>query len=410
MDEMRSEIRAAFEKEQMAHAPAASLRRNIVDAVSTRPRQAPNFQWVAVAAAVLLGILVVVGLMSTRFNHRASVPVTNPKASPVADYGPPPAGVPLLYVHDPNHPSWLIGYDWSGIARGTVKLDQAQPGVRMAPDGQTFGVLGAKGGIGQFLDRLGRPITGPNAPLDFSGGMWADDNLHLCSVQLNQQTFEWILDTQLPGEAVKRVAVIARDAGVGQSGVTVIACSFKSNVAIALRTTIAWPAELWVIRLTDGSVLAHRTYPFQELATVVASADGEYLAENSATQNQTQIRRVSDWTLVKTHDTGQAVAFSSDDSLVLLGTTPVHLQLMDWKSGQVTWQYADSEVLFSWVAQPDGRGFALAFGTPTQLVPTGCGSAPQTPCRQIEDPLRDVVILHADGSETDIPGRYQPTW
>ncbi|HEY4888716.1 MAG TPA: hypothetical protein VIJ58_09080, partial [Candidatus Dormibacteraeota bacterium] len=120
MDEMRSEIRAAFEKEQMAHAPDAALRYDIVDAVTAQPRRAPNFQWVAVVAAVLLGLLVVVGLMSTRFNHRASVPVTNPKASPVADYGPPPAGVPLLYVHDPNNPSWLIGYDWSGKARGTV--------------------------------------------------------------------------------------------------------------------------------------------------------------------------------------------------------------------------------------------------------------------------------------------------
>jgi hypothetical protein len=94
MDEMRSEIRAAFEKEQMAHAPVASLRRNIVDAVSTRPRQAPNFQWVAVAAAVLLGLLVVVGLMSTRFNHRASVPApaaTAPAASPSATPSEPAA-------------------------------------------------------------------------------------------------------------------------------------------------------------------------------------------------------------------------------------------------------------------------------------------------------------------------------
>jgi len=87
MEELRSEIRSAFEKEQAAHPPAAALRRNVVDAVSGRPRPAPNFQWVAVAAAVLLGILVVVGLMSTRLAHRPSVPVpgaTAPAASPSA--------------------------------------------------------------------------------------------------------------------------------------------------------------------------------------------------------------------------------------------------------------------------------------------------------------------------------------
>jgi hypothetical protein len=87
MDEMRSEIRAAFEKEQTGHAPAAALRHNIVEAVSAQPRRAPNLQWVAIAAALILGILVVVGLMSTRFAHRASVPVpaaTAPAASPSA--------------------------------------------------------------------------------------------------------------------------------------------------------------------------------------------------------------------------------------------------------------------------------------------------------------------------------------
>jgi hypothetical protein len=87
MDEMRSEIRAAFEKEQAGHAPAAALRNNIVEAVSAQPRRAPNLQWVAIAAALILGILVVVGLMSTRFAHRASVPVpaaTAPAASPSA--------------------------------------------------------------------------------------------------------------------------------------------------------------------------------------------------------------------------------------------------------------------------------------------------------------------------------------
>src|SRR5450756_2887652 len=98
MDELRSEIRAAFEREQVAHPPVASLRRNVVDAVSARQRPASNFQWVAVAAAVILGVLVVIGLMSTRFHPRATVPAATPNASPVADYGPPPAGVPLLYV------------------------------------------------------------------------------------------------------------------------------------------------------------------------------------------------------------------------------------------------------------------------------------------------------------------------
>ena len=128
MDELRPEIRAAFEKEQAGLAPSAALRRNLVEAVAAQPRPGRNFQWVAVAAAVLLAILVVAGLMSTRLLARHAN-VNSPfasgarEATPVAgDYGPPPTGVNLLYVHDPDHASWLIAYDWSGQPRGTVKL------------------------------------------------------------------------------------------------------------------------------------------------------------------------------------------------------------------------------------------------------------------------------------------------
>jgi hypothetical protein len=87
MDDLRSEIRASFEKEQAGLAPGAALRRDIVAAVTTRPRRESNFQWLAVAAAVVLGILVVAGLMSTRLAHRANLPApaaTAPAASPSA--------------------------------------------------------------------------------------------------------------------------------------------------------------------------------------------------------------------------------------------------------------------------------------------------------------------------------------
>jgi len=94
MDDLRSEIRAAFEKEQMAHPPAPSLRRDVVETVSGRRRQAPTHQWVAVAAAVLLGVLVVFGLMSTRLAHQPAVPVSTPPVaspSPIPSFAPSPS-------------------------------------------------------------------------------------------------------------------------------------------------------------------------------------------------------------------------------------------------------------------------------------------------------------------------------
>lgn len=412
MDEMRSEIRAAFEKEQMAHAPAASLRHNIVDAVSARPRQAPNFQWVAVAAAVLLGLLVVVGLMSTRFNHRASVPVTNPKASPVADYGPPPAGVPLLYVHDPSHPTWLIGYDWTGKPRGTVKLDPALAGVGMAPDGQSFAVgFGAKGGTGEILDRLGQPVQGVGGAIPGSAlPIWADDNLHICGVSFDQ-TFAWTFITLTPGEAVKAVAVIAHDHNIGQTGIQLASCSFRNDQAILVRTATVSPSDVWVVQISTGKILSHNTYSNSgDLANVVGSGDAVLIAENSSKSNgvlqgptapSTIIRRVSDRSVVATLDPSMGVlAFSSDDSLVLVTTTPwvgglpTQLAVIDLRSGQALWHYNGPDMFGSSVAQPGGRDFALVLKDPLTDKQT----------------YGDLVIVHADGTATDFPRRYEPTW
>jgi hypothetical protein len=80
MDDLRSEIRSAFEKEQAAHPPGPALRWDIANSVAGLQRPAPNVPWVAIAAALILGLLVVVGLMSTRFIHLPA-PAGNPPGS-----------------------------------------------------------------------------------------------------------------------------------------------------------------------------------------------------------------------------------------------------------------------------------------------------------------------------------------
>ena len=73
MIDIRTEIRAAFEKEQSAFPPPAALRAQVVAAVSardraapTRQRTAPDMNWLMVAAAALLAIAIVAGLMAVR--------------------------------------------------------------------------------------------------------------------------------------------------------------------------------------------------------------------------------------------------------------------------------------------------------------------------------------------------------
>lgn len=420
MDELRSEIRAAFEKEQEAHPVPGGLRSSLTAAVATQTRPAPNLQWIAVAVAALLGILVIAGLMSTRLGPRGNVPGNNPRATsarlssptPSVDYGPPPAGVPLIYVHDPNNASWLIGYDWAGAPRGTVKLapDVAPDpsAVKMTPDGSGFEVGGTyKGGTGVFLDRLGHPIATGTGPTDVVGAMWADDNQHQCVITFSS-IYVWRLATQLPGQALRPVAVIAQDHGGGQSGISLAACSVRNDRAILVRTVISWPAEIWVVRLSDGKILSHHTYRDSLLASVVASSDASYIAENTfdtvhlgAPQKPgvSRIRRVLDWVQVATVSPRAVYAFSGDDSLVLVANSFLPevssgLTVIDWRTGVPVWRNQGSQAVGASIAEPSGRGFAIALTAPDQ----------------IQLPLRDIVIVAGDGSETKIPGRYVPAW
>jgi len=409
MDDLRSEIRSAFEKEQAAHPPAAALRRDVVTAVTEQPHSGPNLQRLAVAAAVVLGFAVVAGLMSSRLAaHRAPVPGSTPQASPIGEYGPPPAGVPVLYLHDPEHPSWLNGYDWSGNVLGTLKLDPSETAVGMAPDGQSFAAgFGAKGGTGEMLDRLGKPVPGSGALPGSTLPIWADDNRHRCGVSFDQQAVAWTLVTLLPGQPVKAVAVIAHDKSLGQTSIGIASCSYRNDRALLIRTAVSSPSELWVIRLSTGKVLLHSAYA-TVLANVVGSRDGLLVAENSPQSIGqispaalwTIVRRVSDKTVVAKLDPSQGVlAFNSDSSLVLVTTTPwvgglpTHLAVIDLQSGKAIWTYDGPDMFGSSVAQPGGRDFALVLRAP-----------------DAQDLAGDVVIVHSDGTSLEFPGRRLATW
>jgi hypothetical protein len=410
MEELRSEIRAAFETEQKPYPPVGGLRDEILRTVAVQPRRAPNLQWLAVAAAVILAALVVFGLMSTRFHPRAVVPAATPNSSPLADYGPPPAGVPLLYVKDPTNPSWLIGFDWTGKPRGTVKLDPSIGSVGMAPDGQSFAVgFGAKGGTGEILDRLGQPIQGGGVAIPGSAlPIWADDNQHTCGVAFDSQGLNATLVTLAPGQAVKAVAVLGSSQGQPGS-YRVASCSFRNDAALVVRSS-QWPVELLSVRLSTGKVTSLYTYASPEqLSNVVASADSTLIAENSSQsvgqlqgQNAptTVIRRVSDRAiLVKMDPSFGVLAFNSDDSLALLTTTPwvggapTAMQVWDLRSGQPIWTYNGPGMFGNVVAQPGGQDFAIYVRNPTA-----------------GDPLTDLMIIHADGTATDFPRRYTPAW
>lgn len=414
MKDLRSEIRAAFEREQEMNPPTPGLRQTIVRAVSTRPQRQRNLQWVAVAAAVLFTALVVSGLMSTRL-LRSSVP-THPAptpsahASPVSDYGPPPAGVALIYVQDPSHPGWYTGFDWTGKPRGTIKLASPDPNGRLtqSSDGSGFAFDPAgKGGYAQFLDRLGQSIG--TDPTHYQSELWADDSRHLCVLSGDVQS-GYRIGLRTPGAPAASMHAVAVNPSLFDPQVpalAIVGCSVANDQAILSYNVFGSEANVWVARLSDGTILLHRRYPANAVSDVVASSDSTWIAENSSksvgylggnTAPQTVIRLVSNSAVVINLDPSYGViAFSRDNSQALVYTSPLasgvatHLAVVNLRSGAVVWRSDGTQELSAWLVQPDGGGFALLLKAPSSSS---------------VHPAVSLVIVESNGTEIDVPGGY----
>ena len=350
--------------------------------------------------AMLAGIMVVTGFLAVRCAPRAAAPAVAVSPSPVAvDYGPPPPSVPLFWAHDPHHPGWLIGFDWTGKPRGTVKLSQ-QVGqfdkLSPAPDGSAFGYEpNGKGGFHLFFDQLGNPIGSAGSSVFYQSEMWADDSRHLCS--LDGSGGRWRLGVAQPGEAPDHANVVALDPAIVQSGIIALslaACGANTNGgrAVIEYSYASRPTEYWVVRISDGAILQQRTYPADQVENVTASMDGSLIAENSGA---TVIRRASDLSVITRLDpTKRVVAFSGDDSSVLVSVGPAMQEVVDLQTGQVEWRGEGTSALSAFAVQPAGNAFAIALGQP------GEGNQPAT-----------ILIVYGDGSRpAKLPGLFIPTW
>jgi hypothetical protein len=392
-------------KEESRHPVPAGLRKNVVATVTAEHGAEHRTSRVLVLAAAALVAVVVGSLIAVgRLAHpRGAVPAHRPTpvASPTPgerDYGPVPAGVAVTYAIDPREPSWLIAYDASGRPVGTVKLPvsvqlsgSAAYAVSASPGGDLI-IAGDR-----VYNRAGQPIA--PAPAVKGQPVIADDQRHLCDVVLDQSTFDETLVTQALGQPEQTVKIVNREQGVGQTGDRVVLCSFQHDVAVVVRTAIAWPTDAWFIRLTTGAILHHLSFPSQAYGTIVASADGAYIAENpsgSAPNQQLRIVRVADGAVVAQLGARYAFHFLGDQEVVTtsenLLPTVKGVSLIDWATGKALWSYQGPE----WVdfMQPLGSTAWVVFlAEPQPANPT-----------TVTPPCDRVLLVGADGAQTDITG------
>jgi hypothetical protein len=309
----------------------------------------------------------------------------------------------LLWVHDPNHPGWLIGFDWTGKPRGTAKISQPvgqYDRLSQAPDGSAFAYEpNAKGGFQVFFDAMGNPIASSDPPVRYQTEMWADDSRHLCT--LDGSGGHWSIGVAEPGVAPDHTNVVALDPAIAQSGIIAVslaACGANTNggTAVIEYSYTSRPTKYWVVRIADGAILRQRTYPAGQVENVTASMDGSLIAENSGV---TLIRRASDLSLVTGLDAPlRVLAFSGDDSSVLVSTAPMgaglpaNQEVLDLQTGRVIWRGEGTAAVSSFAAQPGGNAFAVALTTD--------GNPPGT-----------ILIIYGDGSRpAKLPGLFTPIW
>lgn len=364
--------------------------------------QSPTSRRVIVSFAVLAGIVVIAGFMAIQFAPRAAAPAVVASPSPVAvDYGPPPPSVPLVWVQDPNHPGWLIGFDWTGKPRGTVKISQPvgqYDKLSQAPDGSAFAYEpNAKGGFQVFFDRTGNPIANSGPSVRYQSEMWADDSRHLCTLEAQNGG----LGLMLPGAAPNPVNAVALDPALARSGIIAFsfaACSARNDRAVITYSYTGRPTAYWVVRISDGAILQQRTYPTDQVANVTASMDGSLIAENSGA---TVILRASDLSVITRLDpTVGILAFSGDNSSVLVSTAPLgaglpaNQEVLDLQTGAVMWRGEGTSALSAFAVQPASNAFAVALTQP------GEEKLPAT-----------ILIVYGGGSKpAKLPGLFIPSW
>lgn len=256
----------------------------------------------------------------------------------------------------------------------------------------------AKGGSGQFHDRLGRPLAGNGG---FAGAVWADDNTHQCGMAVDESAGKWMLATQSPGQPTKSVATVAPYSAGDQAAIQLLACGFGADRDVVLRVANSSLADLWVIQPSDGKVLTHTAdADYGSLGGLAANADGSLVALNSSKAfggtnwfGPTTIVRASDGALVAKVDPSCAIlGFSTDNKTVLVTTSPwvfgapTHLAILAIASGNILWRYDGPEQLTGFFTNPAGAGFAIMLQDSTQPARPH-PAADVVICNRISEPL-----------------------
>ncbi len=320
---------------------------------------------------------------STAHTPGSTAAIAAASASPAPKVkGSIPAGTPVVLYWRTLGGDGLYATSWSGDLYKVPTLNLVQGELAaQSPDGSRLA-------IGATIYDTSTGAVTSQLPFDaittYTSVTWADDSRHVClNKPLLGPSSQWPseISYDLPGSPTVVLGKFGLQAEQ-VPGATVLACSATSNrVVVANVGGLNDTSDVWVLDATSGAIRFHRTYPTSTKVNgnvgtfVVASPDGQYLAETDAATGNSVIRRIGDDSVVARLSGMEIHGFSWHGDLVLAAPRPPDFALdnssttdpavIDWRSGKTLWRSAaGADFGGRLAAEPGGEAIAfdLRFG------------------------------------------------
>jgi hypothetical protein len=404
MNNLRQDLRQAFGLEQDTLGDINGIRQRLMrNALARRDASSKRLSWASGVATVLLAVIVIATFAYIRAGSQprvtpGAIPRTTatpssaetPSPTPLSQQITVPDSTPLILYHDPAMFDQIDGMTWDGKTRGRIGAGAIRGGYANPP-GTFYSTSN------DIRDRSGKVLISfdPTQGQPF----WADDGRSYCSLGrtgARDVTSVGELRIGVPGQALRSVARIGSFpwAGSNGGGPYVIACSIQGDRAVVVQSggQGIGTRQFWVVRLSTGQILWSRT-PAEATATglvqIVASHDGQYIAENRG-GDPAQDTIIYGPTGSVVGSIGRWInAFSWDGSLGVTSPRPGSagaVSVQNWRDGTTLWSGPTGSGYFYWQSSAEPGGTRLAIGILDPQFRQTTGFAPV-----------DLFVVAADG-------------
>ena len=411
MNDLQRELRAAFDRQEAELGDTSGLRQRMLRKAmaANEPRRSQVFRTAVGLAAVLVAAAAVGTTVIIReLSHSGPAVTSTPSASPSLNPTPSAAATPMaqtlhvplttpvMLFHDPVASDQIDGITWDGTASGRVAATGGAFGLLPNPMGTLYAGFSGSG----IYDRSGQLVARYDSGNQKGfAGWWADDGRHYCQLvsasALPPAGGEpATLRLSAPGEASRAVAQVGSMGD--QFGAGVVACSVLRDRAMVVQ----WNADgssrqFWVVQLSTGRILLDSARLGITMRQIVASADGQYIADFGGSQgpaDETTIYSPSGSVLG--HAPGTVQAFSWDGTLVVVTGSDGSVSVIRWRDGIHVWNAPHGLTFYDALPDPGSQQLAVALRN-TDYQQTG-GFPPV-----------DVYVVGPDGQATQLLKRVE---